>query len=116
MEGLIGFHQLKVRCTIGVHPHEHQQEQEIFVDLKVKTDFGRCAQSDVLSDTIDYASLAAICTQLAQSKHYQLLETYAWDVLHTIFTLFPITWAWVGIQKPAALSSCIPYVELEKHA
>ena len=114
MQGLIGFNQHKIKCIIGVHSNEHHSEQEIFIDLKVKTNFKRCVQTDALADTIDYVAMAEVCTLLAKSHHYHLLETYAWEVLHKLFERFPIEWAWIRIQKPAALASGYAYVELER--
>jgi dihydroneopterin aldolase len=113
MRGTIGFNQHKIQCIIGVLPFERQDKQEILVDLKVVADFSRCAKTDSLDDTINYVAMAELCTRLAQSNHYQLLETFACEVLQKLFDQFPIQWAWIRIQKMAALSSGYAYVELE---
>jgi 7,8-dihydroneopterin aldolase/epimerase/oxygenase len=114
MQSFIGFHQHKVHCIIGVLPHERLQEQEIHIDLKVKADFKHPAETDSLANTIDYIVLAEICTNLAKTNQYHLIETLAWEALHKIFERFPVKWAWIRVQKPSAIPSGYAYVELEK--
>jgi FolB domain-containing protein len=116
MLGIIGFENHKINCIIGDLPEERQHEQEIFVDLKVKADFSKCAQTDNLKDTIDYVRLAAICTNLASTKKYQMLETFACDVIESVLAEFPVLWAWIKIKKPAGLPTAqYAIIELEKH-
>jgi dihydroneopterin aldolase len=105
MNGLIGLEQHKIYCIIGVYPEERNHEQEIYVDLKVETDFSRCIISDHIEDTINYVLLADICTALAQTKKFQLLETYAFAVLEKLLNDFAINWAWIKVSKPMAIKS-----------
>lgn len=103
--GMIGFEQHKIHCIIGTLPHERSQTQDIYVDLQVEADFSKCAATDDLKDTVNYETLASICTSLAESKQYQLLETFAWDVLQALFSQFEIQWAKIKVKKPQALPS-----------
>lgn len=114
--GIIGIESHRISCIIGNNPHEWEQEQDIFVDVKVETDFSACAASDKLTDTIDYVQLAELCTELATKQRYHLMETFAVDVLEKLLHGYPsIRWAWIRIKKPGALpSSAYTYVELEK--
>jgi 7,8-dihydroneopterin aldolase/epimerase/oxygenase len=115
MQGIIGFKQLAISCIIGDFPEEWEQEQLIYVDLKVKADFSRCAQSDNLKDTVNYVQLAEICTQMAKTKKYRLLETFAYEVLERLLADFPLSWVWISVKKPAGIQSAqYTYVELEK--
>ena len=103
MNGIIGFKNHKIRCIIGTLPEERENEQEILVDLKVKVDFASCIKSDNVQDTVDYVTLAEICTNLAQHNKYQLIETYASNVLDKILSDFNVKWAWIKVKKPQAL-------------
>lgn len=105
MPGLIGFEHLPIKCIIGVYPEERLKEQEIFVDLKVEANFGPCALSDQINHTVNYAMLAKLCTEMAQTSQYQLLETYASHVLQKLIDEFAINWAWIKVKKPMAASS-----------
>lgn len=100
MRGMIGFDHYKIRCIIGVNPEERIQEQDIFLDLRVETDFAQCALSDSLEETIDYDRLAALCRELAQKGKYHLMETFAYNLLQAIFNQFNVAWASVKIKKP----------------
>lgn len=114
--GLLGIHQHRIDCMIGVYPEERLQVQTLFIDAKVKLDFSHCIASDQVQETIDYVLLANICTQLAQKNKYFLLETLASDILDQYIERFnAVVWAWVRIQKPSAIpSAAYAYVELER--
>lgn len=114
MKGYIGFSHYKIDCIIGVYPAERQKLQTVFVDLKVKADFSKCSQSDNVTDTVNYVLLADLCNELAFSKRYRLLETFAADALHEIFIRFDVLNAWIRIKKPAGLPTAeYTVVELE---
>lgn len=114
--GILGFHHYQINCVIGIHPEERQYEQIVFVDLKIKVDLTRCLASGEIQDTIDYGLLAQLCSQLAKQNHYHLLETFASDILKHCLQRFHAVWAWVSIQKPAAIpSAAYAYVELERY-
>ncbi|MEC7840484.1 MAG: dihydroneopterin aldolase [Chlamydiota bacterium] len=117
MIGAIGFDKLKIRCIIGVNPEERVVEQEIFVCLRVRFDFSKASASDCISDSVDYVRLSQICTDLALSNRYQLLEKFAVDILERVFSEFPVISAWVRIEKPQAIASADhACVELERVA
>jgi dihydroneopterin aldolase len=103
MNGLIGFENLHIDCIIGVHPEERVNEQTIFVDLKLKIDISKCIHSDCVTDTVDYVKLSQICTDLAKTNKFNLIETYASKVLAEIFNAYPITWGWIKVRKPKAI-------------
>src|SRR5688500_11768069 len=116
MKGYIGFDQYKLDCIIGVYPHERQTKQTIFVDLQVEADFSKCSKSDDIADTVNYEQLAELCIHLAESGKFALLETFACEILKSIFLKFNVTWAWVRIKKPQALANAdYTVVELERY-
>lgn len=116
LNGIIGIHRHHIQCIIGIYPEERQHEQTVVVDLKVKIDFSACLASNRMQDTIDYVALAQVCTQLAHEKKYLLLETFARDVLDVCVQQFHVQWAWIRLQKPAAIPEAeYAYVELERY-
>jgi dihydroneopterin aldolase len=97
----IGFENLKIQCIIGVYPEERQEPQEILVDLYIKA---HCiVANDQIQDTVSYAYLAELCSQLAQEGKYRLLETYAAEALNKIVALEKVEWAKIRIKKPKAI-------------
>ncbi|CDZ80970.1 Dihydroneopterin aldolase [Candidatus Rubidus massiliensis] len=101
--GSIGFSELKIECTIGVHEAEKKEKQPLLIDLEVGADVDPATKEDDISKTIDYVVLADICKQLVEIKHYQLLETYAVDIIENILKTFPVYWVHVTIKKPQAI-------------
>jgi 7,8-dihydroneopterin aldolase/epimerase/oxygenase len=115
MQGIIGIEHYKIRCIVGVYPKERQALQEIYLDLRVRFDMARCSESQQLSDTLDWKELAQICSNLAQTRHYQLIENFAHEALEALLQKEAITWAWVKVKKPKALSEALyTYVEIER--
>ncbi len=113
--GVIGVYHHRIRCIIGINPEERIQDQEIQVDVKVRADFSSCAISERIEETISYVKIAEICTHLAQDRKYQLLETFASEVLDRLMADFKVDWAWIHVQKPSALSTAeYAFVELER--
>ena len=113
--GIIGFDQHRIECVIGIYAAEREKPQTIFIDLKVKVDLTACIQSGKIKDTVDYVALAQFCTDLAHTKKYFLLEVFAADILECCKKQFNASWAWVKIQKPAALThAAYAFVEMER--
>jgi len=115
MEGIIKIKDLRVHCIVGTQPYERTDEQELSIDIEVKADFQESVQTDSIVDTIDYVQLAKVCGDLAKSRHYHLLETFAYEALNALLDSFPIKWAKVCVKKKraVALATCI-VIELEK--
>lgn len=114
--GIIGIHQHRINCIVGIHPQERQHKQTLLVDVKIKRDLSRCLTSEDVHDTTDYSLIAKFCTQLAEQNQYFLIEKFASDILDQCINKFNATWAWVCIQKPAAISTVsYAYVELERY-
>lgn len=103
MKGVIGIKSLKIPCIIGNNPEEREKEQEIQVDLRLTTNFAQCVESDRLEDTIDYVALAKICADMAKTKQYRLIETYASELAEHLLENFEIEWISVRVVKPTAI-------------
>ncbi|NGX41917.1 MAG: Dihydroneopterin aldolase [Chlamydiae bacterium] len=115
MIGTIGFKDLRIVCILGIEDEERVKEQEIFVDFRVTTDFSNSADSDHLEDTIDYVTLAEICTRLAKENQFQLLEKYAAEVLEAVLDNSNILEASIKVRKPKGLASAAySFVELSR--
>lgn len=113
MKGIVGFDHLQITCIIGVHPEERVAPQQIFVDFKGEFDFTTCVKSDLIQDTLDYAEVAKLCTEVAMQRAYSLLETCAYDALHLLVQKYDLKWAWIKVKKPTPFANVEwTYVEL----
>ncbi len=99
---------------IGVNPPERLEEQEILLDVQLETDFALVAAMDDLSHAICYATIAELCTELAQKGQYHMLETLASVLIQQLVDRFKPTWIQVVIKKPKALpTASFAFVELQ---
>lgn len=101
--GTIGLSDLRIRCIIGIHPEERVEEQELNIDVKVRFDFSSCLNSGVPEDGVNYAEIAEMCTSLAVTGRYLLIETLAYAISEECFRRFDIVWASIKVKKPGAI-------------
>ena len=72
----------------GVLPQENLVGANFYVDLKLKTDFTRAAETDYLEGTISYADIHAAIKE-EMSIPSQLLEHVCQRIAHRLFHDFP---------------------------
>lgn len=102
--GLIAIQDLRVRCIVGVNPHERKVEQDLFVDLRIETDFAEAARTDHLDHTVDYTAMAALLTSWIRREKFMLIETLAERACALLCERWPqISRCRVTIKKPGAL-------------
>jgi dihydroneopterin aldolase len=61
----------------GALPGEQDRAQPFEVDLEVEIDTSRAAQTDLLSDAVDYGALCARIASVVTDERYHLLEKIA---------------------------------------
>lgn len=115
MQGIVGFEQFKLHCFIGAYPEEWLEKQDLYVDLRVRTNFSRCVVTDELDDTVDYIIVANMLKEIAEAGRYKLLESFADAAISQIMRLRGVEWAWIRVSKPKALIGAqTGFVELER--
>ena len=95
--------ELRIRCIVGVLPHERTTPQEVLVSLEVGTDLAPAARSGELRHTIDYAALAGATRELVVAGRFRLLETMAEAVAGLVLQQPHAREVRVTIRKPAAV-------------
>lgn len=104
MIGTIGLKDLRIDCIVGIYPHERVAIQPLFVDIEVDHDFDAAAEAEHVDTTVDYDHLAALLTELAVGRKYQLIETFAKESLEGILNRFSaVLAARIEIRKPKAV-------------
>lgn len=66
-------------------------------------DVGRAGRSDALEDTLDYDRMAAICREVALSRHHDLIEAVAEQIASRCLSELGVTRVEVRIEKPGAV-------------
>ena len=77
MLGWVELHGLRCSGRHGVYPEEQATERLFLVDVAVRTDVGRAASSDELSDALDLACLAQTVQDVVSGPTRKLLESVA---------------------------------------
>ncbi len=76
----IGFH--------GVFPEERKNGQSFVVDLKLTFDLTPAGESDDLTKTINYASVAEITVEEITGEPVALIETLATQISKRLLKIF----------------------------
>ena len=86
----------------GVSPEERAGFQPFEVDLVLRLDLSRPAETDELSDTVDYASLFELTRTVVEGRSYKLLEALAAAIADTVLGAHPVDDVEVRVRKPKA--------------
>lgn len=89
---------LEVRTHIGVPDKERETEQTLNVSVWIHTDCSAAAQSDDVTDTIDYAVVAKEIESLATTER-KTVERLAEDIAQMILRDFKPESVSVSIDK-----------------
>lgn len=96
---------LKVDTVIGCLNWERQITQPLLLDLTIQNDLSQAAQSDELSDTLNYAQICELAAQAIQQAQPKLIEHAAQLVLNCLFETFAsIESISITIRKPAIIA------------
>jgi dihydroneopterin aldolase len=68
---------LVVQTIIGILPHERVNAQPIELDIVLTTDIADAAQSENITDALDYATISFGLTQYIEASKFQLIEALA---------------------------------------
>ncbi len=77
MIGRITINGLQVDCIVGCLPAERTTPQRLRLDLWVDVETDPAADSDTISDALDYTAVAEQATFILQEARFQLLESAA---------------------------------------
>jgi dihydroneopterin aldolase len=79
MQYRIYFKDLEVTAKIGIHEFERRAAQRFIIDIDLLV--SRKDEGDRLTAVVDYDFVRDAAIALAQSKHFELQETYCEELL-----------------------------------
>ena len=94
---------LKATSVIGCYDWERDNRQTLVIDLELKTDFARAAESDALTDALDYAAISNRVIDVCDESRFQLLEALAEHLATLLLAEFSIVGMRMTITKPGAV-------------
>ena len=86
----------------GVFEHERRDGQRFVVDLVLGLVTASAAASDVLSETVDYGSLALAVKAAVETDPVDLIETLAHRIAEVCLLDLRVEWVRVTVHKPDA--------------
>jgi len=100
---------------IGITPEERSRKQPLVIDVELETDIQKCASSDNVEDTINYAQVCSLVKELVEEKEYNTVEAIIEKIAEGILRVFSPSKVRLCIKKPHALSRAeYPEVFIER--
>ena len=95
---------LKAASVIGCYDWERDIRQTLVIDLELKTDFTRAAETDALEDALDYAAISQRIISVCEASRFQLLEALSEHLANLLLAEFAISGLRLTINKLGAVS------------
>ena len=95
---------LKAASVIGCYDWERDIRQTLVIDLELKADFTRAAQTDALKYALDYAAISRRVIAVCDESRFQLLEALAEHLAAIVLAEFSVNGLRMTITKPGAVS------------
>ena len=95
---------LKAASVIGCYDWERDIRQTLVIDLELKADFMRAAETDALEHALDYAAISKRVIAVCDESRFQLIETLADHLAAIVLAEFSIERLRMTITKPGAVA------------
>lgn len=96
--------ELRVETVVGIFDWERRIRQTVVLDIEMRTDTRRPAQTDRIEDTLDYKAVAKRVAQFVSTAQFQLVETLAERIAALVLAEFKVAQVKVTLHKPGAVS------------
>ncbi|MGE3318534.1 MAG: dihydroneopterin aldolase [Candidatus Berkiella sp.] len=94
---------IKIHTLIGIHSWEQQVPQTLRIDVTFQTDAKAIAQTDTISQAIDYEQIVNEIFAFAKIHGCKLIETFADKLATILLERFPTKEIRLALHKPGAL-------------
>ena len=100
---LIFIEEMKIETIIGVSEWERALPQTLLIDIEMTLPKMTSANSDLITDTIDYAVVSERIKSISSNHTFKLLEPLAHLIIETLEKEFKSPWIKLKISKPQIL-------------
>ena len=91
--------ELTLEMSIGILEHEKKNKQRVTIDLEISLN-EKASYGDDISQTVSYAEVIERIESLANSKHFNLVETLAENILDECLNYAAVIKTKVTVKKP----------------
>ncbi|MCD6055486.1 MAG: Dihydroneopterin aldolase [Gammaproteobacteria bacterium] len=102
---------LTIPTIIGVHEWERQLQQSVELDLHLKLSHNKAAQTDSLTDALDYDQLSEKLRKFVGSLRCYLIEALAEEIAAHLLEYDAVSSLRLHLRKPAAVKQA-KFVEI----
>ena len=95
---------LEIECVIGIYDWERTIRQTVVLDIEMAFDNRKPAQTDAITDTLDYKAVSKRLIAFVQQSQYGLVETLAEECARIIREEFGVAWLRLKLSKPGAVT------------
>jgi dihydroneopterin aldolase len=96
---------LRFKTIIGCWDWERKMQQVVSIDLEMGWDNTGPAQSDDISDALNYKDVSKRVESFVQEKQFELVESAAEGIAGMVMEEFDVPWIRVAIHKPYAVTN-----------
>ncbi|MCW8886687.1 MAG: dihydroneopterin aldolase [Motiliproteus sp.] len=96
---------LKAQAVIGIYDWERTIRQQLVVDLELGTDIRSAAETEDVSNTLDYKAISDRLIEFIETSEYQLVETLAEKLATLLLAEFPVKGVRLRLGKPGAVAA-----------
>ncbi len=94
---------LLVRGVIGITDRERERAQDILINVVLYTDVTKAAESDAISDCVDYSKIAKMLMAHAEKVERRTVEALASDLAKLCLEAKGVQGVRMRVEKPGAV-------------
>lgn len=97
---------LRLRCLLGILPHERKRKRTIVVSVRLGCDLRKAGRTDAIADTVDYREVQRRIEDCVAESKDGLIERLAHRIAAAALSVRGVKEATVLLEKPKALPRC----------
>jgi dihydroneopterin aldolase len=94
---------LHIETVIGIYEWEREIKQTVILDVDMAADIEKAANSDDISDTLDYKAVSKRIIGFVETSEFFLVETLAERVAGILLDEFHVPWLRLTLNKKGAI-------------
>ena len=102
-------------ASVGVYEKEKLNKQKIIVNLEISLINKMKTHTDNLNDVADYGKFRRVILDIVKSKHFNLIETLADNLIKKIETFDKVKNIKLKITKPDIFNDCSVSYEIRNY-
>jgi D-erythro-7,8-dihydroneopterin triphosphate epimerase len=99
----IHIRDLLLRCIIGIYDEERREKQDVNINITMRADLAKAAETDDIDDTVDYKTIKKKVIKMVEASEFFLVERLAGKIAEICLENETVEGVDVCVEKPGAL-------------